>query len=646
MILAVPVFILCLAIWGKLVYISTVEGEVLRERSEKLAIKERSIDAKRGNIYSADGKLLATSMLVYNVFMDPVSPSKVDFEANIAGLSAGLAKSFPTRNARQWQNYLTTCRHNGDRFVEIAEKQTYSQLQRLKKLPLFILGAYKGGLITEQKSYRQQPLNVANRAIGYDIESAQAGIEGYFSSYLEGHPGQRLMQKIGGGNWKPIYDASAVEPEDGQDIYTTIDSRIQDVAQRALMTTLVKYEADHGSVIVMEVATGRIVAIANLGLTEKGIYEEHRNYAVWESTEPGSTFKLASLLVGLEDGKIDTAQMVDTENGIYTIYGKHVRDSNVKNGQGGYGRISVAEAFRVSSNTGIVKAVYGAYKDSPQEFVDQLYNMGLQRKTGIKIKGEKAPSIPTPKDKNWSGLSLPWMIFGYEVSFTPLQMLAFYNAIANNGVLVKPQIVTSISRHGHKEETFEPEVLNPSICSKETIKQLQALLKGVVERGTATNIYSDKLEMAGKTGTCQLNYWTGKPEYQASFAGYFPANDPKYSCIVVINKPKYDLGYYGGTVAGPVFKTIAEEVYLSMPELIVPEKGISNWKVALSEQREGALKKNYVPNLKGLTAMQAMSLLENYGLNVKINGTGKVKEQNPAIGTALHKNMTIELTLR
>ena len=646
MFLAVPVFILCIAIWGKLVYISTVEGPVLRERSEKLAIKEREIDAKRGDIYSADGKLLATSMLVYNVYMDPVSPKEEDFNTNIAALSSGLAKQLPVRNARQWENYITSNRKRGDRYVEIASKQTYSQLQKIKNLPLFNLGSYKGGLIAEQESHRQQPLAMAGRAIGYDVESAQAGIEGYFSSYLEGHPGKRVMQKIGGGNWKPVYDASAIEPVDGQDVYTTINTRIQDAAQRALLQSLTKYEADHGSAIVMEVATGRIVAMANLGLTKNGTYEEQRNYAVWERTEPGSTFKLASLLVALEDGKVDTADIVDTENGIFTIYGKQVRDSNVKYGKGGYGKITLAEAFRLSSNTGIVKAIYGAYEKDPQAFVDQLYNMGLQRRTGIRIKGETDPIIPKPKDKNWSGISLPWMAFGYEVSFTPLQMLTFYNAIANDGVMVRPQIVSTIKQHGHNEEVFEAQVLNSSICSKETIKQLQALLKGVVERGTAKYIYSDKLAMAGKTGTCQLDYWKGSLEYQSSFAGYFPADDPKYSCIVVVNKPNYKIGYYGSHVAGPVFKAIAEEVYLSMPEAIEPQKGIATWQDDKIENRENALKKNYIPNLQGLTAMQAVSLLENYGLNVKVNGSGKVREQVPAIGSVLRKNMTIELTLR
>ena len=645
MLLAVPVVLICISIWVKLVYVSVVEGPGLREKSEALVIKQMAIPAKRGNIFSDDGKILATSMPVYDVFMDPVAPSAENFEAHINALSKELAKYYPLRNSRQWENYLRSNRNQGDRYVEIAKDQTYSQLQRLRGMPLYNLGKYKGGLIYHQQNYRQQPMNLAGRTIGYDENAAQAGLEGYFSAYLEGHEGRRLMQKIAGGNWKPLSDNNAIDPENGCDIYTTIDTRIQDVAHRALLQQLTKYEADHGSVIVMEVATGKIRAIANLGLTEKGTYEEQRNYAVWEATEPGSTFKLASLLVALEDGLVDTADIVDTEDGIYTIYGKKIKDSNVKYGKGGYGKISVARAFRLSSNTGIAKAVYGAYKDKPQDFVDQLYQMGLNKPTGITIKGESIPKIPKPGDPNWSGISLPWMTFGYEVSFTPLQMLTFYNAIANNGVMVKPQIVNSIKRYGHNEEVFEVEILNPSICSQNTVTQVQALLEGVVKHGTATNLQSDKLAMAGKTGTCQLNYWKGSHDYQASFAGYFPADNPKYSCIVVVNKPKTYLGYYGNIVAGPVFKAIAEEVYLSLPEPIEPASGMASWKNIDEENQEGALQKNYLPNLKGLSAMEVISLLENHGIKVNIQGSGKVKKQDPPIGTALRKNMVVKVEL-
>lgn len=642
---AIPLVLACLSIWVKLIYVSVIEGPTLRAKSESLVIKKMAIPAKRGNIFSDDGKILATSMPVYDVYMDPVAPSDENFEAHVKDLSVALARVYSPRTAQQWENYLRDKRLHKDRYVIIAKDQTYSQLKHLRDMPLFNLGRYKGGIIDEQKNYRQKPISLAERTIGYDENAAQAGIEGYFSAYLEGHEGKRLMQKIAGGNWKPLNDNNAIEPENGCDIYTTIDTRIQDVAHRSLLKQLTKYEADHGSVVVMEVATGKICAIANLGLTADGSYQEIRNYAVWESTEPGSTFKLASLLVALEDGLVDTADIVDTENGIYTIADRKIKDSNVKNGTGGYGKISVAKAFKLSSNTGIAKAVYNAYKDNSAGFIDQLYQLGLHKPTGVTIKGESLPKIPKPEDEKWSGTTLPWMTFGYEVSFTPLQLLTFYNAIANDGVMVKPQIVSAIKRYGHNEEVFEIEVLNPAVCSQETVKKVQALLAGVVSSGTATNLKSDKLSMAGKTGTCQLNYWKTSSEYQASFAGYFPANNPKYSCIVVINKPKKHLGYYGNIVAGPVFKDIAEEVYLSLPTPIVPEVGIASWEAKKPAKYETALSKNYLPDLTGLSAMEVINLLESHNIKVRISGSGKVKKQEPSIGTALGKNMIVKVEL-
>jgi cell division protein FtsI (penicillin-binding protein 3) len=646
MLLGIPVLLICLGIWLKLIYVAVVEGPELRQKSSELVIREMAIPAKRGNIFSADEKMLATSMPVFNIFMDPLSPSQENFEKHIGGLAKALAKNYPVRNARQWENYLRGHRNKKHRYVEIATDQTFSQLQKVRAMPLFTLGTYKGGLIYNQINYRQQPLALAGRTIGHDENVAQAGIEGYFSAYLEGKDGKHLMQKISGGHWKPLQDNNAIDPKDGFDIYTTINTRIQDVAHRSLKKQLEKHEADHGCVVVMEVATGKIVAIANLGREKNGTYAEVRNYAVWESTEPGSTFKLASLMVALDNGLVDTAQIVDTEKGIYTLYGKQIKDSNVKNShEGGYGKISLAEAFRLSSNTGIAKAVYGAYADKPQDFVDQLYQIGLDKPTGITIKGETEPSIPKPGDAKWSGITLPWMTFGYQVSFTPLQMLALYNAIANDGVMVKPQIVNSIKKYGVNQKVFEVEVLNPAVCSKGTVAQLQALLRGVVSRGTATNLKSDKLSMSGKTGTCQLDYWKGERAYQSSFAGYFPAENPKYSCIVVINKPNVATGFYGNIVAGPVFKAIAEEVYLSLPEPIESAKGIAEWKTPTHQSPEEALKKNYLPSLSGLTAMEAISLLENHGIRVQVSGSGKVKSQDPPIGTAVYKNMVVKINL-
>ncbi len=647
LIIGVAMGVFAISIIGKLIHTYAVEGSQLRDRAERLATRDMPLEAKRGNIYSADGKLLATSMPVYDIYVDIVAPSDENFSEHIVPLSQELGRMFPSKTASQWEAFLKAKRASGDRYERIAEDLTFSELQRVREFPLFSLGQYRGGLIEEQQHYRKMPLGkIAERTIGYDRGMQQAGLEGSFNSYLTGRDGHRLMQKIANGNWKPLDDENAIAPIDGMDVITTIDTRIQDVAHRSLLSSLVRFEADHGCAVVMEVSTGEIKAIVNLGRTEEGLYYEKLNYAVGESTEPGSTFKLASLMVALEDGVIDTADIVDTENGIYQIYNRKVKDSNVKWGRGGYGEISVAEAFRKSSNTGIVKAIYPAYREDPQSFIDRLYQVGLHERTGIRIQGEARPRIPTPSDPNWSGTSLPWIAFGYEVQMTPLQTLVFYNAIANNGEMVRPRLVSEIRQRGTTVQQFPTEVLNPSICSDETLGELQTLLAGVVERGTARNIRSNTLTMAGKTGTCQLNYWIAdRNDYQASFAGYFPADNPQYSCVVVVNRPNPSLGYYGSTVAAPVFRDIADEVYRSTPRPSVIDELASPLPLAENENWEDQVENGIIPNLRGLNGMEVISTLENLGYTVQIEGAGKVTQQWPRPGTAQPKTQIIRLKL-
>ncbi len=648
MIVGIVMGVFAIAVAVKLFHVFIVEGPELRDRADRLATREMTLEAKRGNVFSADGKLLAVSMPVYDFYIDPGAPSESDFQENLSGLCAELARMFPQRNRAQWEAFLRGKRENGDRYVRLAEDLTFSQLQRVKQFPLFQLGRFRGGYIAEQQHYRKMPLGrIAERTIGYDQTTNQVGIEGAYSSYLSGNDGHRMMQKIANGNWKPMEDANAIAPRDGQDVITTIDTRIQDVAHRSLLSALVNYEADHGCVIVMEVATGEIRGIANFTRTSEGTYIEDYNYAVGESSEPGSTFKLASLMVALEDGLVDTADMVDTENGIYEIYGRKVKDSNVGYGRGGYGEINVAESFRKSSNTGIVKSIYPVYRENPQAFIDRLYQIGLQDQTGIRIAGEAQPRIPTPEDPSWSGTSLPWIAFGYEVQMTPLQLLTFYNAIANDGEMVRPRLVSEIRQHGRTIIDFETEVINAAICSEQTLDILQALLVGVVERGTATNIRSETFQMAGKTGTCQQNYWIeGRNDYQASFAGYFPADNPQYSCVVVVNRPNPQIGYYGSTVAAPVFRAIADEVYRSTPtseeieindEPEIQPSEDSNWAEALN--------RGDMPNVRGHNGMEVITRFENAGYRVIIEGAGKVQSQWPRAGTTLNNIRTVRLQL-
>jgi cell division protein FtsI (penicillin-binding protein 3) len=401
----------------------------------------------------------------------------------------------------------------------------------------------------------------------------------------------------------------------------------------------------------MDVKTGAIRAIVNLGRNSEGSgYYEKRNYAVWESTEPGSTFKTIALMAALEDKLVDTAQHIDTENGIYEVVpGAKVKDSNYRNRRGGYGVISLGEALEKSSNTAIVKALYPVYAEEPQRFVDRLYALGLDRKLGLEFHGEGSPKIPQPGDKNWSRLSLPWMLFGYEVSFTPLQILAMYNAIANEGIMVKPRFVERLELMGRPVKTFDTEVIHPSICSKETLSQLRYLLTQVVEspKGTANNIQTDGLRMAGKTGTCQLNYWLrdDQHDYQSSFVGYFPADEPRYSCIVVVNKPTAG-SYYGSTVAAPVFRKIAMGVerlsprspdeLKSQPIGQEPESGRHLALETLEEER--------MPNFRGMRLSDAIEMMENHGMKVRLNGfAGSVRSQWPRAGDPLPAAGTIIL---
>jgi cell division protein FtsI (penicillin-binding protein 3) len=516
------------------------------------------------------------------------------------------------------------------------------------------LGAFKGGLIVEQTTKREHPMGgIAQRTIGYERFDDQGnvtrpGIDGaYGEKYLRGTDGKRLKQKIGKGQWKPIQDFNQVEPKDGYDIYTTIDVNIQDIAHHALLEQLEKYKADHGCVVVMETKTGEVKAISNLGRNKNGHYYERLNYAVGESHESGSTFKLMSLTVALEDKVLDTTDIVDTEKGVISFYGKKVRDSK----DGGYGKISVAKAFEVSSNTGIVKIIDEKYKNNPKKFVEGLYDLDLNRKLGLPIIGEPAPIIPHPNDKKrWSGIALQWMAYGYGVSFTPLQTLTFYNAIANDGEMVKPQFLKEVKEFDKVIVPFKKEVINSQICSKETVAKVKQLLINVIEKehGTGHRLYSSNFSMAGKTGTCQKDYRDkDKLNYISSFVGFFPAENPKYSCIVVIHEPDKSVGYFGADVSGPVFKKVAQKIFIDTPivdeveSLLVKNKNVEKEYEQYYKTAQTYL--TIMPNVKGLPAMDALALLENMGLRVKISGSGIVKNQSINKGIKVKKNQTVVL---
>lgn len=649
-------FLFAIAVAVKLISIQVVDGDKYRklamDRTERVFV----IEPNRGNLISDDGSLLATSVNKYTIRFDAVTVRNSDFNENIKPLSDALGKMFQ-KPSSYYQQLLRKARSNKNRYKLIARNLDYSDYIKIKKFPLFEKGPNRGGLIVEQKTVREHPLGkIAERSVGYERVDEEGhytrvGLEGAFGQYLRGEEGRRLKQKIAKGQWKPIGPDNDVEPKDGYDVVSTIDINIQDIAHHALLGQLEKYNADHGCVIVMEVATGEVKAISNLGRTKNNTYYERLNYAVGESSEPGSTFKLVSMVAALEDKIIDTSTVVDTENGRWKIYDRTVRDSK----WGGYGKISFGKAFEYSSNTAFAKVIHNGYKNNPEKFVDRLMEMNLNRDLGLPIKGEGKPVIRYPGDKGWSGISLAWMSHGYEVSLTPLQTLTFYNAIANGGEMVRPRLIKEVKEWNKTIYKFDKEVINPSICSKETVKKVQALLKNVVEskKGTGHKLYSPNFSMAGKTGTAQKNYVAKDPnklQYISSFAGYFPADEPKYSCIVVVHDPDKKAGFYGADVAGPVFKSVAHKIYATSPKTDIV-KGLAVSSKKLNEDYEAyykSVQKKYrtVPNVKGMSGMDAVSLLENLGIKVVVKGNGKVKAQSVAQGTAVNgvSKITLELS--
>ena len=630
--------VLGLGIGYKVFHIQYIDGNNYRLLAKNKTIQNITVSPERGNIFSDDGSLLAASTISYDIFFDGVTVSN----SNFAKFSTSLAKDLSVLLEKDYDFFhdkLSYAKKNSKRYYLIQRNVSVEDLNKIKKMPLFKLGGVRGGLIVEKKNSRDYPLNkIAERTIGRERKVkgdkfSGVGLEHAFGSILRGKDGMQLMQKISNGKWKPIYSNNQIEPVPGSDLYTTINVGFQDITHHSLLEQLEIFEADHGTAIVMETSTGEIKAISNLGRTTEGKYYERLNYAVGEHYEPGSTFKLMSVIAALEDGKADLEKMVDTENGILSFYGAKVRDSR----KGGYGIISLNDAFKYSSNTGIVKIINNAYKDDPEKFSNRLYNMGLNDKLGVSIKGESKPKIPHPKDKDWSGLSLPWMVYGYGVLLSPLQILTFYNAVANDGEMVKPIFAKKNKLKSNKI------ILNPSIASKSTINKAKFLLENVVndDGGTGSNIRSNIYKIAGKTGTGQVDYTTDDVQYISSFVGYFPADKPKYSCIVVIHKPNKKMGYYGNIVAAPVFKKIADKIYSLTPKdkktITIEQKDLNK----IIEENSLVIVDNNFSVIKGKNLKNVLPKLENLGYIVRISGRGNVIKNYKVNSTK--KSIEVEL---
>ena len=662
-----------MAIFIHLLGVQSEMTESLGQNDPVLALRE--IPSPRGNIYDLKGNLLATSMPVYTIAIDATQPSDTLFNNNYKKLAKGLAAIFKDESKDEFEKKIYQSRLAKKQYFKLKSGVRYSELQEVKKLPILNKGRFKGGFVYTQQTSRTKPFKyLCGRTIGYINGTYGVGIEKSFDKYLKGENGLQMMQKINGGVWKPLSNSEDVEPESGADIYSTIDIRIQDIAQSALLSSLEEYEAESGSVILMDVKTGAIRAMSSLQRTDAEKYAENFNFAFGAAYEPGSTFKLASLLVALEDGKIDTSSIVDTKNGVFEFYDRKMRDSNAH--RGGHGKISIARAFEVSSNIGIARTIVDLYEDKPQEFIDRLARLGVSNKLDFELLGEAEPWIKNSNDSTWSGVSLPWISYGYELKMSALQILALYNAVANDGELVKPYLVDRIQRGEQIVTSKKVEVLKPSICSQNTISILKDLLVGVVKNGTAKNIYSKMYSCAGKTGTAKIaSDGSYSSDYRASFAGYFPADNPKYSCIVVVTKPKKELGFYGNIVAAPVFKEIRNSLYAEEPvsvplnesAMATSDKGLSYelnqiYKVLkhplyksstnnlwLNASNTGfkplSIEDGVMPNLHGMSSMDAVYLLENLGLSVAVFGKGKVVHQSLKTGQFFKDNQKVTLSL-
>ena len=677
-------------ILAKACAVMTVEGEKWRKMaSANVPVQPVKIEPNRGDIWAADGRILATSVPFYELRFDPIAVNKKVFDAEVDSLALCLSRFFKDGSKAFYKDKLVGARNRKprpDRYLLINKRKVnHKELKQIRQFPIFRLGKNKGGFQAIVNDERLQPhVNLAGRTIGYLNESetgereGRGGLESTFENQLKGECGQGIKRMMS-GTWMII---TRKEPVDGHDVVTTIDVDYQDIVQHALKKQMEKSEATHGTAILMEVKTGDIKAIANLARKD-GVYIENQNFAISGAGEPGSVIKAATMIALLEDGCVTPYDTIDLgTSGRYKFYDRYLTESH-----DGLGKVTVKQIMEKSSN-GIAKLVYDHYKDRPEKFVNRWYAMGLDKKTGICLPGEIEPYIKYPKDKSWSGISLPWMSIGYELKVTPLQILAFYNAIANDGQRMRPRLVKEIRNRGEVVESFEPEEVGGRICSRKTLNEVKDMLEGVVENGTARNIYTPKYRIAGKTGTARLASGSsgyGGGRYRASFVGYFPAERPLYSCIVVIDNPTN--GYYATTVSAPVFREIADKVYsmayvqYGKPEyeadktLPVCKNGLkedfrtifdeldmdidgvrdadgADWVVTASNEGENIVIKprrisySSVPNVKGMGLRDALYVLENSGLKVDFSGAGMVQRQSLQPGAEVPKGSYIRIELR
>jgi len=682
-----------IAIIIRTLYLQYFKNEELAEKTKHLKYKEQASVNNRGDIYDCNGKFLAVSEPVFEARLDLTVDGLTDkvFKDNINELSDSLSKfpAFHTKN--EYIAILDTARKRRHRFVLIAKDLTLKQKERLKTYPLFKLHKYKGGFWCISKDKRIKPNGIlASRTIGY-VKGNKVGIERSFDNELSSD--QEILFKNYSGQWVPALSDENYAPIRGDDVVTALDINIQDFAHHALLEQCKKYAADTGIVVLMEVETGEIKANVNLVKNKKGNYVEAYNLAVGVPINPGSTFKLPVIMAAFEDNHINLNELVKTgSSGQTFFYGIPITEAHPV----GYGTITVKQIFEKSSNVGMSLIIQKYYKGKERSFVRRLYSMNLNDKLGLQINGERPPIIRHPDDKgSWSGVSLPFLSIGYEVELTALQLLAFYNAVANNGKMIEPIFVKALLQSGKVIKRYKAREINSSICSKSTLKKAKILLEGVVKNGTARNIYDTRYKIAGKTGTAQVP--EGKSGYRSndnevrshygSFVGYFPADKPIYSCIVIL-KTQSKSNYYGNIAAAPVFKKISDKLYVTSKKwknkienkkkkvvlsnvpytkdgnrididyvfnylktpVKVRGKISSAWVITKThnnfvEYQNRKIYLNKVPKVIGMGLKDALYILETLGLNVVVKGKGAVKEQSINPGSIVKKNQRILIKL-
>ena len=696
-----------LYILGNAAYLMFAESEYWTQVSRKLVRENVPIPAKRGNILSADGQIMASSLPEYKIYMDYIAYDKDPevkqelqawrdsmLEVKMDSICSGLHKIFPDKSAGYFKKRLQRGRKLKRRNWQIYDRRiSYIQYKECKKLPLFRESPFKGGFYAEEFNQRKKPYgSLATRTLGAlyaSKDSARYGLELSYDSILRGTPGTSHRAKVR-NKWLNLVDAP---PVDGYDIETTIDVSMQDAAEKAILKQLKNLDGDVGVVVLMEVATGDVKAIVNMTKCADGEYREVKNNAVSDLMEPGSTFKTASIMVALEDGIITKDDFVDTGNGQWEMHGRVMRDHNWR--RGGYGRISVPEVLMYSSNVGVSRLIDDNYKEHPEKFVDGLYREGVGIPLNLPLVGSGEPRVrrPKPDGSNWSKTALPWMSIGYETQIPPIATLTFYNAIANGGKMVKPRFVRAVRRNGEVVREFPVEVLKEQICSPKTLKDIQEILELVVSKGLGKKAGCRNFKVSGKTGTAQVaqgakGYHGGRMKYLISFCGYYPSDHPKYSCIVAIQKS--GLPASGGGHCGPVFSEIAQRVMAKgvyrdvseasdsmsvfvpdvldgnmdateqvLEELGIPfrqdwdteEDGKIVWGKAENSGNSVALISNntpmeIVPDVKGMGAKDAVFLLESRGLRVRIEGVGRVVSQSLPPHSKYKKGQTIHIKLR